>query len=1691
MDNLKKKRSYLKGRTTRLINILNDKINSDAITIDELEIYGSDSRDLWHELHELNTEIILAQKDTEIEANDKEYDEIASKIESLKFNSEHHLNSVKLPKIELPTFSGNFCEWLSFRDLFIATIHNNSSLSDAQRLQYLKLSIKGQASVLIQALQITNENYDKAWKLISDRYENVSEIINATLDRLFSQPNLNSESSHGLRKLLDITNQCIDTLEILKQPVYHWDTILVYFLKKKLDSETLRQFTLSLNRSEVPTFKSFREFIEKRAAALACLIHNTHGAGSFSSRTPNEKSFSSKNKIESKHIALTNTCLYCKDNSHVIYQCDKFKEMPISARKEFVMQMKICLNCLRPNHFANTCKSSKCKKCDRKHNTLLHETTHVKNEEHKSDTLVSNHYSESNLNAQNVLLPTAIINVHDKYGNAHVCKALIDCASQASFFREDCLQRLGIPRQRVSVTVAGLGSNESNKISGAAQIKISPVSDTDLTLTVDALTIPKITNNLPQNKIDDAKLKYFKHLILADKNCNQPSTIDVLLGADVLANIMLSGHIVIPGENLMAQETIFGWIILGKVGKTQSNSNRVYTHFTRCEEFEVQKLWELEEIPNKKILSPSEQACENHFHSTFTRNDEGRFIVRLPFHNDNLKLGSSREVAEKRLIQNEKSFVKKPEKMKLYREFMLEYEMLGHMELCSENDNSGEHFYLPHHAVMKSSQSSSKFRVVFDASAKSSSGASLNDKLMVGPTLQDDIATLLLRFRKHRIAMTSDIVKMYRQILIQPDDTQYQKILWRQSSDEEVKEFRLLTVTYGTASAPYLATKCLQQLAVEESEKFPHASQVVKSDFYVDDLMTGAESVEEVIQLQQEIIEMLKRGGFEIKKWSSNEELVLENIPPESRATSLPLEIRDDVKTLGVLWNPATDTFSFRWNLPPVSKFCSKRIVLSFISTIFDPSGWISPVILKFKLLIQHLWKLKLSWDENLPPDLQLEWKSLVEDLSQLKEIKVPRYILQPYSNIIELHGFCDASEKAYAAAVYIRTISMNGNINVQLVTSKTRVSPIKFVSLPRLELCGAFLLAKLVRFTSRALQLDAVKTLCWTDSTIVLGWLASHSSRWKTFVAHRVEKIHELVPEALWNHVDGKLNPADCASRGMTLEQLQNFPLWWRGPDFLYSQEDISHEPFQYIETDEIRAEEKKTVPATHVATATAEKSDILELLHKFSSLSKLKRVTAYCFRFIYNCKRSKEKRNLGLLSSQELDHALKFWIKQVQQQNFHPEIYCLKHSRTLPTKSKILSLNPFLDDDGLLRVGGRLRHANLPENQKYPVLLPKRSFFTDLLISSLHVTNLHAGPQLLQACIQREYWILSARDTIRQCIRKCMTCAKIKAQTAQQMLGDLPAARVTPTRPFLKCGVDYGGPFSIRMSKSSRAKTCKAYLCLFVCFSTRAIHCELVSDLSTNAFIAAFKRFISRRGKCSDIYSDCGTNFIGAKKELDELNALFKSPNHNEKIAHYLSDEGINWHFNPPAAPHMGGIWEAGIKSVKFHLKRIISNVILTYEELYTIIVQVEACLNSRPLSPLSSDPNDLSVLTPGHFLIGGPLNAVPETDFTSSKLNHLTRWQLTQRLLQHFWKRWSSEYVTRLQQRPKWFSRKPNLKVGDLVLVKNENLPPLKWRLGRISEVFPGKDGCVRVAAVKTSDGLLKRPIVKLCKLPMDSD
>lgn len=237
----------------------------------------------------------------------------------------------------------------------------------------------------------------------------------------------------------------------------------------------------------------------------------------------------------------------------------------------------------------------------------------------------------------------------------------------------------------------------------------------------------------------------------------------------------------------------------------------------------------------------------------------------------------------------------------------------------------------------------------------------------------------------------------------------------------------------------------------------------------------------------------------------------------------------------------------------------------------------------------------------------------------------------------------------------------------------------------------------------------------------------------------------------------------------------------------------------------------------------------------------------------------------------------------------------------------------------------------------------------------------------------------------------------------------------------------------------------------------------------------MAAFRRFIARRGRCTDIYSDCGTNFVGADKYLKQI------------FTDIASTEAINWHFNPPSAPHFGGLWEAGIKSVKTHLIRVVGNQILTYEELHTVLIQIEAVLNSRPLSPISADPNDLSPLTPGHFLTLEPLTAIPDPDITQININRLTRWQLLQKLHRDFWNRWHQEYLHTLQQRSKWHTTKFSVAIGTMVLIKNELSPPLNWPLGRITELHPGADGIVRVATVRTTKGIFKRPLVKLCPLP----
>lgn len=424
-------------------------------------------------------------------------------------------------------------------------------------------------------------------------------------------------------------------------------------------------------------------------------------------------------------------------------------------------------------------------------------------------------------------------------------------------------------------------------------------------------------------------------------------------------------------------------------------------------------------------------------------------------------------------------------------------------------------------------------------------------------------------------------------------------------------------------------------------------------------------------------------------------------------------------------------------------------------------------------------------------------------------------------------------------------------------------------------------------------------------------------------------------------------------------------------------------------------------------------------------------------------------------------------------------------------------------LDDDGLLRVRGRLKHVLLPIAVKHPIILPAKSTFTKLNIRQAHFKALHGGLQLTLRTIRDEYWIVRGKQEVKTHISKCVTCYRDRCKPAQQQMADLLAPQVQPDFTFNHTGVDFAGHFDVKTSIRRNAGTHKCYMALFICLTTKAIHLELARDLSTQAFIDALARFVGRRGIPRRMYSDRGTNFIGAANELPNL-WYDTNSKESQDFQREFTRIGIDWHFNPARASHFGGLWEAGVKSMKTHLHRLLKDKKLTFEEFNTLIIQIEVCLNSRPLCPISDDPNDFEVLTPGHFTIGRAPLTLPHPKIVNIKMSRLTQYQVHQQLYQSFWEQWSRDYLTRLQQRPKWKQQHPNLKIGQIVVIKEDNVPPTKWILSRIIETFTGQDGLVRSAKLickgdpsikKGEKGeapiTISRPIHKLCLLPIEDN
>ncbi|XP_077300716.1 uncharacterized protein LOC143921341 [Arctopsyche grandis] len=1204
----------------------------------------------------------------------------------------------KLPTLTIPTFQGDPSEWQSFQQAFKNIIGNKTEYSNVTKLQYLHQSLIGPALAAVSGLDISSDNYEIAWSILDKQYNLPRLNLKTRINSLCDLKLITRESHIELRNLLNQVTVCIKNIESLgyaREILDPWVTCLVL---RKLPFNIVRDWEISLVSREMPPYESLETFLQNRCNVLQ----------STASVTTVKEFPHSRQRIMRTHVAnknpssKVNACAFCRNN-HFIGKCDKFKAKSSMERNEFVKSNNMCFKCLNSSHKITNCKSNyNCLRCKQNHHTLLHQddTFSSNNTGRKSINAHSTHFSQ-----REIILPTVQVDIITSNGTVVKGRTLLDSGSQVNYVTTSFAKKNNFKLEKISQKIVGIANQESS-IRHITKVTIRS-STTNYSTKVLCLVLPEITGEIPTVKLDQQLISIPAGIKLSDPLWNKPTPIDLLLGAEICVHAMKAGTIQLGKGMPILKDTEFGWTIVGPYPEVNNAPGKSHIGLSQLDSH-IQNFWMIDQVPMVKHQSLEEKRCEEHFQAHTSRDKNGRFCVALPYKNSPVVLGSSLHIAEKRHKTLERRFLANNNLKMEYNKVLEEYINLGHMSECEPPEAHEVHCYLPHHVVVKESSLTTKYRVVFDASAKTTSNISLNNILMVGPSVQSDLLSLLLNFRLHKYVITADIKQMYRQIQI--------------------------------------------------AEK-------------------------------------------------------------------------------------------------------NKNVQLNHNSLWWDGPSWL---------------KLDESRWPRRPPEITID----------LPERRV--------------------------------------------VTNAT------------------------------------------------------------------------LVRENNW--------------------------------------------------------------------------------IDKYSHLPRLLRVLSYVRRPLRNKQLNVKENNEP--SALELKDALNNLIRLSQMESFPLEYRLLSKGHPIPSSSKLAKLSPLFHEN-LICVGSRLPLGTTLSTS--PIILSNKHKLTHMIVRDAHLRYIHLGTQALLSLLRQTYWPLAGHNTVKGVVRSCVICFRNKPLSHNRLMGLLPLERTTANFPFSHVGIDFAGPFPVKSGCNKNSKIIKGYVCVFVCFSSKAVHLELVGDLTSSNFLNCLRRFVARRGRPNTIYSDNATNFVGASRELVNLVKLIYERPHEEKLLRYVASEGIRWKFNPPRAPHMGGLWEAAVKSMKIHLNKVLKATTLNFESFCTVLTQIEACLNSRPLSPLSSDPLDLLPLTPGHFLIGRSLLALPmEVKYNTNVHANLLQIQLTTAA---FWKRWSAEYLHSLQLRHKWKKDSSNnLSVGQMVLLKEEHMLPTRWVLGRVTKLYPGPDGRVRVVDVFTASGEFRRSSHLVAPLPI---
>ena len=1075
----------------------------------------------------------------------------------------------------------------------------------------------------------------------------------------------------------------------------------------------------------------------------------------------------------------------------------------------------------------------------------------------------------------------------------------------------------------------------------------------------------------------------------------------------------------------------------------------------------IQQLWILESVGIKDTDHTNENKIMAERFNDSLIYDGNKYYVELPWKIPCPDLLDNFNIAKAHLFKNYKK-LKNSNKLDLYNEIFKEQLELGFIEEVKKDpfNKVGCH-YLTHRGVYREDSLTTKLRIVYNCSLKDSNKTSLNNCLIEGPNLVNDLVKVLLRFRLDKYAIVSDISKAFLRINLKLDyDKDHLRFLWFKdpfNTNKGLTTYRFKVILFGANCSPSILALTIKN----HLNRFPEsvALNLLKNSFYVDNVLGSVSSEEELITFYEESKAIMNKGNFKLTEWISNSNSLNSLINKENLGYSGDIS---KIKALGINWilDENSDKYDFICTKPYNIKenASTKRQILAESSKVYDPLGLFLPVTIRSRMFLQGLWKKSVGWDETLEPvDIKI-WQKLAKDLNKVQTIKVNRYTGER-SKINTLHIFTDASSQAYGCCAYLVNDTSN------LVYSKSKVTPIKNKrSIPQLELLAVTLGVKISKFLLETFKDVNIKDVyLWSDSQVCLNWLqqGKNSNNKNVFVKNRLHEIEKCDVFINYRFVSTHQNPSDFLSRGLSFKLIKSNKSWFHGPKFLLDKNQWEETP--------ILCKINKTIINSSLV------SDPLFDVNKFSNFNKVIRITNYCLKFINKCRKNK-------LIKFDAHH---YWLSYIQKKEFSQE-YSFIHSNSKYKPetglSLISDLNLFLDSEGLLRCKGRVNKSKLTYNAKHPILLPRNNHLTDLIIRDTHIRVYHMGVSQTLTELRKTFWVPKGRVTVKSVLNTCTTCKRIHSHSYKTPSPpQLPTERVNFSYPFESTGIDYTAAINISLNDV----TFKVYIVLFTCSATRAISLDVVEDLTTGAFVAAFRRFCAKHNIPRVVWTDNALYFKGGEKVIQNL---FDS----NEITNYFQQNNIKWKYIPVKSPWYGSIWERSIQSVKNCIKKSVGLNKLNLFELLTLITEIENVVNNRPLTYVDNEIDDFEPLTPNHLLKGYSTNLLPENtiyddiDYSVDHIGLNNELNKKLKIKNQFVSRWEAEYLASLRERHKdCYNNKyweDSIRIGDIVLIQDAT-PRLTWSLGRVIDLLTGEDGVTRVARLKTSSGETTRDITLL--------